>query len=149
MRARIAIKHKDYDRAYDLLKSSLRTLIELQPTKASTMSIKYRLGCVRTRQQEAIGYGGDLTLEDEALEYLHGALSICQMNEPHRGDKGESARVKHQLSIIMERRGMSVEAKAYREDAENIRDTLIQTGKYGLGETPEDQFDALIQVVWR
>lgn len=88
--------------------------------------------------------------DDEALQHLEKALVICQLNEPHRGNSGESARVQWRMSQIYAGKGMAEEARQLREMAERVKKELLDTGDYSIIEDDEEAgWDALVGLLYR
>ena len=85
----------------------------------------------------------------EALRYFRDALTICQLNEVQRGNKGESARVQSLMSQIMERQGLVEEAKTYREAGEKTKKELAATGDYPRGITKDGTLDVFTGILHR
>ena len=97
---------------------------------------------------------GDDSNDDAALQHLEKALAICQLNEPHRGNAGESARVWWRMAQVYERKGGMVgEARRLRGMAERVRRELVGTGDYAVvgddGEGEEEGWDALVGLLYR
>ncbi|KAK1755394.1 P-loop containing nucleoside triphosphate hydrolase protein, partial [Echria macrotheca] len=110
-----------------------------KPTHASVMATLYRQGWIAMLQ-------GD---HDAALKHLEKALLICQLNEPHRGNAGESARVRWRKSQVYERKGMVEEAKRLRDTAEGVKRELLETGDYAVVQDDEEaQWDALVGLLY-
>ncbi|KAK4446016.1 P-loop containing nucleoside triphosphate hydrolase protein [Podospora aff. communis PSN243] len=87
---------------------------------------------------------------DDALQLLEKALVVCQLNEPHRGNAGEAARVQWRMSQVYERKGMGEEAKRLRGTAEKVKHELLATGDYALVEDDEEAgWDALVGLLYR
>jgi hypothetical protein len=85
-----------------------------------------------------------------ALQNLEKALLICQLNEPHRGNAGESARVQWRMSQVYERKGMDDEAKQLRDKAEEVKRRLLETGDYVVVQDDEEAvWDALLGLLYR
>jgi hypothetical protein len=111
------------------------------------MAALYRRGCVAMLLQ-----GGD-DHDDTALQHLEKALVICRINEPHRGNGGESARVQWRIAQIWERKGMREEAGRLREEAESVKRELLTTGDYAVVAAGVDDeeagWDALVGLLYR
>ena len=112
-----------------------------KPTYASVMATLYRQGWIAILQ-------GD---NDAALRYLEMALAICQLNEAHRGNAGESARVQWRISQVYERKGMVEEASQLREMAERVKTELLETGDYAIVQDDDEEagWDALVGLLYR
>lgn len=108
----------------------------------------YRQGWIAMLQ----GGDGD---DDAALQHLEKVLAICQLNEPHRGNAGESARVQWRMAQVCERQGRVEEARRLRETAEGVRRELLATGDYAVvqgGDGDEEEeagWDALVGLLYR
>lgn len=87
--------------------------------------------------------------DEEALTYLRQALMVTQFNEPRRGDQGESARVKWQISKIWDRQGRTADAATYRSAALKVKNELEQTGLYPTAPDEEQQWDCFTDLVDR
>jgi hypothetical protein len=123
------------------LSSEAQALVSAgKPTHASVMATLYCQGWITMLQ-------GD---HDTALQHLEKALIICQLNEPHRGNAGESARVQWRMSQVYERKGMAEEAKRLRNTAEGVKRELLGTGDYAIVEDDDEaQWDALVGLLYR
>lgn len=71
------------------------------------------------------------------------------MNEAGKKTQANSARVKWRMSQVMERQGMTVELKAYREAAEKTKTTLLAKGLFAKGEGEEQEYDSLVGMLYR
>lgn len=88
--------------------------------------------------------------DDVALQHLQQALVICRLNEPHRGDSGESSRVQWQMALVYERKGMVEEAGRLRAEAEKVKRELLAMGDYAVVEGDEEAgWDALVGLLYR
>ena len=110
-----------------------------KPTHSSVSASTYRLGWVCLLKQDY----------DMALMHFEKALAICQLNEPQRGNAGESARVKWRMAQIYEQRGQLEDARAFREAAEKTKKTLLETGDYAVVDDEDSSWDALIGLLYR
>lgn len=87
---------------------------------------------------------------EDAWQYLERCLAICQLNEPRRGDQGESARVKWQMAKILERRGKMNEAEAYRISALETRTILRRSGHFQtFDDNDERSWDCFLALLYR
>ena len=128
---------KNLQRAYDLQSPG-------KPTHQSVASARYHQALVHMR------YPHDRTLNDgKALSYLRQALTITQFNEPHRGDQGESARVKWQISKIWDRQHRSADAATYRGAALRAKIELERTSLYPRAPDEEQSWDCFSDLVDR
>jgi hypothetical protein len=116
------------------------------------MAAFYRQGWIAMLQ----GSNGNNNGNDTALQYLEKALALCQLNESHRGNAGESARVWWRMSQVYERKGGMVgEARRLREMAEGVKRDLLATGDYAVvrdkeeGGEEEVGWDALVGLLYR
>jgi hypothetical protein len=88
--------------------------------------------------------------DDAALQHLEKALSICQLNEPHRGNAGESAGVLWRISQVYECKGIVEEAKRLGDTAEEVKRGLLETGDSAVVEDDDEaQWDALVGLLYR
>ncbi|KAK4156150.1 hypothetical protein C8A00DRAFT_30962 [Chaetomidium leptoderma] len=128
------------------LSSEAQALVSTgKPTHASVMAALYRRGCVAMLQGSAAADD-----DDTALQHLEKALVIYRINEPHRGNGGESARVQWRISQIWERKGRREEAGRLREEAERVKTELLATGDYAVvGGDEEAGWDALVGLLYR
>ena len=138
-RAKIAARHGEFEEAYRLNERAYELMSPGKPTHSSVMATRYQQGWVCMQK------GDDI----EALRYFRDALTICQLNEVQRGNKGESARVKWRMSQIMEKQGLAEEARTYREAAEKTKKELAATGDYPKGVTEDDSWDAFLGLLYR
>ncbi|KAF1957122.1 TPR-like protein [Byssothecium circinans] len=138
-RAKIAAREGNDKEAYSLLEKAYQLVSKGKPTHSSVMAVRYQQACACIRM------GND----NQAEKHLNEALAICQLNELQRGNKGESARVKWRLSQIMTRRGLMEDAKMLRDDAEETRKALEQTGDYASGQTGDSAWDVFMGLLYR
>lgn len=124
-------------RAYDLQSPG-------KPTHQSVASALYHQALVCNRRPT------DRQKNDEqALVYLRQALRITQFNEPSRGDQGESARVKWQISKIWERQGRSADAATYKAAALRTKTELERTGMHPKAPDEDQAWDCFSDLVDR
>ncbi|KAK3295120.1 P-loop containing nucleoside triphosphate hydrolase protein [Chaetomium fimeti] len=122
-----------------------------KPTHASVMAALYRQGWIAMLQGD---YNDDYDNYNAALQLFEKALAICQLNEPHRGNAGESARVWWRMAQVYERKGMEEEWRL-RDMAERVRRELVVTGDYVVvkgGDDDEEEeagWDALVGLLYR
>lgn len=135
-RAKIAARHGEFEEAYRL---NERAYALMSPGKPTHSTIRYQQGWICMQR------GDDI----EALRYFRDALTISQLNEVQRGNKGESARVKWRMSQIMEKQGLAEEARTYREAAEKTKKELAATGDYPKGITEDDSWDLFLGLLYR
>ncbi|KAJ5959309.1 Tetratricopeptide-like helical [Penicillium vulpinum] len=130
-------------RAYDLQYPG-------KPTHQSVASALYHQALVCLRRSDTETDPEQQKRNDEqALEYLRDALRITQFNEPRRGDQGESARVKWQISKIWERQGRTADASTYKASALRAKLELEKTGLHPVAPDEEQGWDAFTDVVDR
>lgn len=110
-----------------------------KPTHASVGAAHYRQGWI-------LQLKGDL---DTALLHFEKALTICQINEPNRGNKGESARVQWRISQIFAAKGQQEDAKVLREAAEETKRVLHSTGDYAIVTDEDASWDTLLGLLYR
>lgn len=127
------------EEAATLNDEAMRLVREGKPTHASVSASHYRQGCVRLLAGKY----------DDALQELHKAHAICQLNEPTRGNAGESARVMWRMAQIYEHDGKVDEARTFLDVAEKIRNDLLATGDYAQVEDVEDSWDCLVGLLYR
>jgi hypothetical protein len=85
----------------------------------------------------------------DALRLFRDSLAIVQINEAGKTTQADSARVKWRMSQVMGRQGMAAEAKAYREVAEKIKESLLAKGLFARGEGEEQEYDSLVGLLYR
>ena len=131
----LAMQH--LQRAYDLQSPG-------KPTHQSVASALYHqaLVCIRRSTDRRRN-------DEQALTYLRQALTITQFNEPSRGDQGESARVKWQISKIWERQDRSADASTYRAAALRAKTELERTKLYPDAPDEEQSWDCFSDLVDR
>ncbi|KAH8587394.1 hypothetical protein B0O99DRAFT_526932, partial [Bisporella sp. PMI_857] len=127
------------DDAYTYLERSIMLMSDGKPTHASVGAAKFQLGVVCMRQEKDM----------DALRLFRDALTIAQMNEAGKKTQADSARVKWRMSQMMERQGMTAEAKAYSEAAEKTKTTLLAKGLFAKGEGEEQEYDSLVGMLYR
>lgn len=138
-RAKIAARHGDFDQAYNYNERAYELMSPGKPTHSSVMATRYQQGWLAMQRGNEV----------EAPRYFRDALTICQLNEAQRGNKGESARVKWRMSQIMEKQGLTDEAKTYREAGEETKKELAATGDYPKGITEDDSWDVFLGLLYR
>lgn len=110
-----------------------------KPTHASVGAAHYRQGWI-------LQLKGDL---DTALLHFDKALMICQINEPHRGNKGESARVQWRIAQILAAKGQHEHARVLQESAEETKRALHSTGDYAIVTDEDASWDTLLSLLYR
>lgn len=140
------IAHQEGD--LDLAMQYLRRAYDLQypgkPTHQSVASALYHQALV------CLSWPTDREVRDEqALNYLRQALIITQFNEPRRGDQGETARVKWQISKIWDRQGRMTDAITYRTAALRAKAELERTGLHPKAPDEEQSWDCFSDLVDR
>ncbi|KAK0642962.1 P-loop containing nucleoside triphosphate hydrolase protein [Cercophora newfieldiana] len=138
-RSKIAAWQGDLVSALQLSRDAQALVSAGKPTHASVMATLYRQGRILMLQ-------GD---DNAALQQLEQALIICQLNEPHRGNAGESARVQWRMSQVYERKGMVGKAMQLRDMAEGVKRELLGTGDYAVPDDEEAGWDALVGLLYR
>jgi tetratricopeptide (TPR) repeat protein len=139
MYAKIAMLKGRFDDARGFAESVRADFAKNSTLHPALASACYRLGCIYMQQQDL----------PKALECFEEALGICQLREVHKGDKGETARVKWRISQIKDMQGEHAEADISRLPTEATYDTLHATGKYTPGVDKEQGFDNLISFLYR
>ncbi|KAK7398137.1 hypothetical protein QQX98_012501 [Neonectria punicea] len=138
-RAKIAAWQGHLDQAYSLTHRSYELVSARKPTHSSVMASQYRLGWVSMLQHNY----------ERALDHFEKALVICQRNEQHGGNSGESARVKWRMAQIYAEQGMVEEANAFRTTAEETKKALLATGSYAIVDGEDASWDALLGLLYR
>lgn len=110
-----------------------------KPTHASVAASHYRQGWI-------LQLKGDL---DTALLHFEKALAICQINEPYRGNKGESARVQWRIAQIFNAKGRLEDGTVLQDVAEATKRTLQSTGDYAIVADEDASWDALLGLLYR
>jgi tetratricopeptide (TPR) repeat protein len=141
---KIAAKEGDLDLAMQHLQRAYDLQSPGKPTHQSVASALYHQALVcllrpADRQKN----------DEQALVYLRQALTITQFNESRRGDQGESARVKWQISKIWERQGRSANAATYRAAALRTKSELEQTKLYPEAPDEDQAWDCFSDLVDR
>ena len=113
-----------------------------KPTHQSVMAVLYHQGLVSLAKNTK-------TDDEKAWEYLERCLAICQLNEPKRGDQGESARVKWQIAKVLDRREQHAEADAYRASALETKSNLQRKGHFQADENEERSWDSFLALLYR
>lgn len=103
------------------------------------MAALYRLGWIAMLQGK----------NDIALQHFEKSLVISRMNEQHRGNSGESARIQWRMSQVLERIGRRENALSLREAAVKVKTSLLATGDYAQVEGEDDSWDALVGLLYR
>ncbi|KAL1875184.1 hypothetical protein Daus18300_003252 [Diaporthe australafricana] len=141
-RAKIAAWQGDLNEALTVGTKAYKLVRDEKPTHPSVSAALYRLGWV----YQLVGH------HDGALLLLERALKICQLNEDHRGNQGESARVKWRISQIYRELGREDEARKLCDEAEETKRVLLSTGDYAVVEDKDDKdasWDALVGLLYR
>ena len=84
--------------------------------------------------------------DQEALEHLREALTLCETTEDQRGNAGESARIKWRMSQVMARLGHAEEADVFLKEAEETKKQLQATGDYPIPDNEEESWNAFVDV---
>ncbi|GFP55674.1 hypothetical protein TASIC1_0005053200 [Trichoderma asperellum] len=138
-RAKIEAWRGNLEEAYSLATKAHQLVSAGKPTHASVMATQYRLGWIAMLQ-------GDNVL---ALQHLEKSLVISRINEQHRGNSGESARIQWRMSKILERMGREEDAMPLREAAVKVKASLLATGDYAQVEDEDSSWDALVGLLYR
>lgn len=112
---------------------------EGKPNHSSVSASLYRQGWVFLQQEKL----------DDALLQFDKALAICQLNEPQRGNAGESARILWRMAQIYEKKGQVEDAKTFIDAAEKIKRTLQATGDYAHVVHLDDSWDSFLGLLYR
>ena len=141
---KIAIQEGNLDLAMQYLQRAYDLQSPGKPTHQSVASALYYQALICMRRP------ADRRKNDEqALIYLRQALTITQFNEPRRGDQGESARVKWQISKIWDRQQRFADATTYRTAALRAKTELERTGLYPRAPDEEQSWDCFSDLVDR
>ncbi|UKZ49079.1 hypothetical protein TrVGV298_003318 [Trichoderma virens] len=138
-RAKIEAWRGNLEEAYSLAMKAHDLVSAGKPTHASVMAAQYRLGWIAMLQ------GGN----DLALQHFEKSLVISRINEQHRGNSGESARIQWRMSQVMERMGREEDAKSLRDAAVKVKASLLATGDYVQVEDEDSSWDALVGLLYR
>ena len=138
-RAKIAARAGEHQKAYDLLETAYGLVSKGKPTHSSVMAVRYQQACACLNMDK----------DAQAEKHLKEALTICQLNELQRGNKGESARVKWRLSQVLTRKGLIKEAKAMKDEADKTRMFLDSTGDYNREQTGDAVWDVFLGLLYR
>ena len=143
---KIATLQHDFDRAEEQFQKAYDCCSPGKPTHQSVMAARYHQGIVCMLRP---GDDDRQKHDDDALRYFKQCLTICQLNEVKRGDRGESARVKWRISQILERRGLNLEAKVYRDAAEDTKAQLESMGLYPSVDDYNKPWDCFLSQIYR
>lgn len=138
-RAKIEAWRGNLGEAYALATKAHDLMSAGKPTHASVMAVQYRLGWIAMLRGE----------NHLALEHLEKSLVISRINEQHRGNSGESARIQWRMSQVLQRLGKEENAVTLREAAEKIKASLLATGDYAQVEDGDSSWDALVGLLYR
>ncbi|KAK4076770.1 uncharacterized protein Triagg1_4373 [Trichoderma aggressivum f. europaeum] len=138
-RAKIEAWRGNLETAYSLATKAHDLVSAGKPTHASVMAAQYRLGWIAMLQGE----------NELALQHFEKSLVISRMNEQHRGNSGESARIQWRLSQVLERMGREEDALSLREASVKVKASLLATGDYAQVEDEESSWDALVGLLYR
>ncbi|KAL7790602.1 TPR-like protein [Trichoderma afarasin] len=138
-RAKIEAWRGNLEEAYSLATKAHNLVSAGKPTHASVMAAQYRLGWIAMLQDK----------NEIALQHLEKSLVISRMNEQHRGNSGESARIQWRMSQVLERMGRRENALSLREAAVKVKTSLLATGDYAQVEDEDDSWDALVGLLYR
>lgn len=142
MLGKIAAREKNLDDASRHLQRAVDLMSVGKSTHASVGAAKFQQGVVgmlKSKEKEDM----------DALRLFRDALSIAQMNEAGKGTQADSARVKWRMSQVMERQGMTAEAKAFGDAAEATKKKLLATGLFAQGSGEEQDYDGLVGLLYR
>ncbi|KAL7933132.1 hypothetical protein V8C35DRAFT_322549 [Trichoderma chlorosporum] len=138
-RAKIEAWRGNLEEAYSLATRAHDLVSVGKPTHASVMAAQYRLGWIAMLR-------GD---NEAALQHLEKSLAISRINEQHRGNAGESARVQWRMSQVLECMGREEEAVVLLEAAVKVKDGLLATGDYAQVQDKDSSWDALVGLLYR
>ncbi|KAL6823270.1 TPR-like protein [Trichoderma camerunense] len=138
-RAKIEAWRGNLEEAYSLATKAHDLVPAGKPTHASVMAAQYRLGWIAMLQGK----------NDLALQHFEKSLVISRINEQHRGNSGESARIQWRMSQVLERMGSEENALSLREAAVKVKASLLATGDYAQVEDEDDSWDALVGLLYR
>ncbi|PTB42496.1 hypothetical protein M441DRAFT_456657 [Trichoderma asperellum CBS 433.97] len=138
-RAKIEAWRDNLEKAYSLATKAHHLVSAGKPTHASVMAAQYRLGWIAMLQGENV----------LALQHLEKSLVISRINEQHRGNSGESARIQWRMSQVLERMGREEDAMPLREAAVKVKASLLATGDYAQVEDEDSSWDALVGLLYR
>ncbi|KAL7918377.1 P-loop containing nucleoside triphosphate hydrolase protein [Trichoderma austrokoningii] len=138
-RAKIEAWRGNLEMAYSLATKAHDLVSTGKPTHASVMAAQYRLGWIAMLQSK----------NELALQHLEKSLVISRINEQHRGNSGESARIQWRMSQVLERMGREGDAATLREAAEKVKASLLATGDYAQVEDEDNSWDALVGLLYR
>ncbi|KAK1246825.1 hypothetical protein MKX08_000627 [Trichoderma sp. CBMAI-0020] len=138
-RAKIEAWRGNLEKAYSLALKACDLVSVGKPTHASVMAAQYLLGWIAMLRGE----------NDLALQHFEGSLVISRINEQHRGNSGESARIQWRMSQVLERMGRQEEAMTLREAAVKVKTSLLATGDYAQVEDEGSSWDALVGLLYR
>ncbi|KAL7957561.1 P-loop containing nucleoside triphosphate hydrolase protein [Trichoderma compactum] len=138
-RAKIEAWRGNLKKAYSLATKAHDLVSAGKPTHASVMAAQYRLGWIAMLQGE----------NDLALQHFEKSLVISRINEQHRGNSGESARIQWRMSQVLERMGREEDAMSLREASVKVKASLLATGDYAQAEDEESSWDALVGLLYR
>lgn len=138
-RAKIAAWRGSLEEAAELNLKAMRLVSKGKPNHSSVSATLYRQGWVLLSQQDY----------DDALIQFDKALAICQLNEPQRGNSGESARIRWRMAQIHELKGQWEDAKAFMDSAQESKTALLDSGEYAHVEDEDSSWDALLGLLYR
>lgn len=141
---KIAVQQNDLDLAMKYLQRAYDLQSPGKPTHQSVASALYHQALVCLLKP-----GDKVQADEQALAYLRHALTITQFNESGRGDQGESARVKWQISKIWERQRRLADATTYKAAALRTRTELERTKLYPRAPDEKQAWDCFSDLVDR
>ncbi|KAF9736048.1 hypothetical protein PMIN01_05963 [Paraphaeosphaeria minitans] len=112
---------------------------------ANTHSKRPMISCSQESQPISRSWRAD----EKALTCFERCLTICQINEPKRGDQGESARVMWRISQVLNRQRKIKEAAAFHDAAEKTKSTLEKPGEFPHVDDYENSWDCFLGQLYR
>ncbi|KAI0104343.1 hypothetical protein GGR51DRAFT_522349 [Nemania sp. FL0031] len=138
---KVAIKAGELDEAYTFSERAFELLSLGKPKHVFVAATRYQQGYIKLLQ-------GSYT---EALTRFREALIISQFNELSNGVQsytGTSARCKWRMSQVLDLQSSKTEAQLLREEAENTKKELYDTGLFVRREGDES-WDTLVPLLFR
>ncbi|KAE8443926.1 hypothetical protein EG329_001236 [Mollisiaceae sp. DMI_Dod_QoI] len=117
----------DWDMAKKLYQRCLQVYVQENELHPATTATWFKLACVDLKQGNTL----------DAINGFRKTEVLCTINEPVKGDKGETARVWRRLAEALEKNGQIKEAIKLKSDAEAVRKE-IQGERYK--DLPDTEF---------
>lgn len=139
---KVAIKEGNLDEAYAFSERAFQLLSLGKPTHAFVAATRYQQGYIRLLQGSY----------DEALARFRDALVISQFNELNNGIQsytGTSARCKWRMSQVLDMQNLTAEAGLLREEAEQSKKELYDTGLFVPRDDEDESWDTLVPLLFR